>query len=84
MDDNAPDSSPSPLDCAIGQDLQERYESAMMRLKEEERAAVFLRVELGIAYAEIASVLNKPSSDAARMTVQRALVRLGEELGHEI
>jgi len=84
MDDDAPDSSPSPLDCVIGQDLQERYESAMRRLNEEQRAAVFLRVELKISYAEIASVLGKPSPDAARMAVQRSLVRLGEELGHEI
>lgn len=84
MDADAADSSPSPLDCAIGKDLRERYENAMMRLTDEERAAVFLRVELKISYAEIASVLGKPSPDAARMAVQRALVRLGEELGHEI
>ena len=84
VDDNVPDLGPSPLDRLIGQDLRERYESAMTRLNEEEQAAVFLRIELRIAYAEIASVLGKPSPDAARMTVQRAIGRLGEELGHEV
>ena len=84
LDGNEPDCSPSPLERSIGQDLQQQYETAMMRLKEEERAAVFLRVELKIDYAEIASVLSKPSSDAARMTVQRALVRLAEEISDEI
>jgi DNA-directed RNA polymerase specialized sigma24 family protein len=74
------DTAPSPLDQTVGQDLQEQYESAMMQLKEDDRAAVFLRVELKIGYEEIADVLNKPSLDAARMTVQRALVRLAEEM----
>lgn len=83
-DDNVPDLGPSPLDLVIGQDQRERYESAMNRLNEEEQTAIFLRIELRIAYAEIASVLNKPSTDAARMAVKRAIGRLGEELGHEL
>ena len=84
LDGNEPDSSPSPLDRAIGHDLQQQYESAMMRLREDDRAAVFLRIELKVDYTEIASVLNKPSTDAARMSVQRALVRLAEEMSDEI
>lgn len=81
---NEADTAPSPLDRTIGLDLREQYESAMMQLKEDDRAAVFLRVELKMGYAEIAGVLNKPSPDAARMTVQRALVRLAEGMQDEI
>jgi RNA polymerase sigma factor (sigma-70 family) len=80
---NETDTAPSPLDQTIGLDLREQYERAMMRLTENDRAAVFLRVELKMGYAEIAGVLNKPSTDAARMAVQRALVRLAEGMHDE-
>ena len=38
------------------------------------------RVELGLSYAEIADLLEKPSANAARMAVVRALVRLAAEM----
>ena len=38
------------------------------------------RVEFGLSFAEVAEVLGKPSPDAARMAVVRALVRLAEEM----
>ena len=38
------------------------------------------RIEMGCSYAEIAELMNKPSADAARMTVSRALLRLAEEM----
>jgi O6-methylguanine-DNA--protein-cysteine methyltransferase len=37
---------------------------------------VIARIELGQTYAEIASALGKPSTEAARMAVNRALARL--------
>ena len=46
------------------------------------REAVIARVEMGLGYAEIARHLDKPSADAARMAVSRALVRLAREMGH--
>jgi RNA polymerase sigma-70 factor (ECF subfamily) len=68
----------SPLESAIlTQDL-ERYDAAMEQLEEEERAAVMLRLELGYAYAEIAQALQKPSEDAARMAVSRAILKLAK------
>ena len=54
-----------------------------MKLKEDERAAVFLRVELELSYKEIAAAMNKSSDDAARMAVGRALIRLAEEMRDE-
>jgi len=74
----------SPLEDAIGIETFERYERALMRLKPEEREAIIGRVELGNSYEELASSLEKPSADAARMTVTRALVRLAEEMDHEV
>jgi RNA polymerase sigma-70 factor (ECF subfamily) len=55
-------------------------ETALAKLSDDARAAVVARVELGLSYAEIATVLDKPSADAARMVVARALIRLAQEM----
>lgn len=83
LDDQVEDALLSPLDRTIGQKAVDSYETALTRLKEEERQAVVARIELGCSYDEIAEALGKPSPDAARMTVSRALVRLAKEMGHE-
>jgi RNA polymerase sigma-70 factor (ECF subfamily) len=74
------DRSPSPLEALIGRDAVARYERALSRLPELEREAVIARVELRLSYAEIAAALDKPSPDAARMMVSRALLRLAKEM----
>ena len=56
------------------------YEQALARLSPEQREAVILRLEFGFGWAEIAGALDKPSADAARMLVSRALVELAREL----
>ena len=75
-----PASGPSPLEESIGSEAAERYEAALGRLKAEDREAVILRIELDFTYDEIASALDKPSPDAARMAVGRALARLAREM----
>jgi len=70
----------SPLEAAIGSQTLERYEAALSRLTEEDREAVVTRVEFGFSYAEVAETLGKPSADAARMAVVRALVKLAKEM----
>ncbi len=79
----ATDRAPSPLEEAIGRDTLERYEQALARLRPEDREAVVARVEMAGGYQELAGVLGKPSADAARVAVARALVRLAKEMGHE-
>jgi RNA polymerase sigma-70 factor (ECF subfamily) len=73
-------SEPSPLELAIGTEALERYEAALARLKPEEQQAIITRIEMSLSYAEIAEALGKPSPDAARMAVSRAIVRLAEEM----
>jgi len=82
IDDEAEhaDSSASPLDEAIGKQAVERYEAALQQLTPDERELIIARVELQQSYAQIAAAHGKPSSDAARMAVTRALVRLAEEM----
>ena len=71
---------PSPLELAIGQETAERYERALATLRSSDRDAVVARIELGCTYAEIAEMLGKSSTNAARMAVERAIVRLMEEM----
>ena len=72
-----------PLESAIGIEALERYEAALARLRPEEREAIVARVEMDGSYQEVAQALGKPSADAARMAVSRALLRLAEEMSRE-
>lgn len=74
--DDIPSPGLSPLEEAVGTEVFERYEQALDELSEPEREAVIARLELGCSYQEIALLLEKPSPDAARMTVARALAKL--------
>jgi len=70
----------SPLDLAIGSQTLERYDAALARLTSGDRDAIVARFEFGLSYAEVAETLDKPSADAARMAVVRAVERLAEEM----
>jgi RNA polymerase sigma-70 factor (ECF subfamily) len=76
--ENLPSRELSPLEYAVGSEVFARYDAALDELQEPEREAVIARIELGCSYQEIAVLLEKPTADAARMTVARALGRLAE------
>jgi len=80
LDAAHPDEGPSPLETAIGREGLECYEHALAALRPIDREAVIARLELGFTYEEVAKLLGKPSANAARMAVERALVRLVNEL----
>ena len=80
---NEEDPGPSPLENAVGQEIAERYEAAFNRLKPDDQQAIVMRLELGYSYHEVAEALEKPSADAARMAVSRALLRLAREMEDE-
>jgi len=77
------DPAASPLEEAIGADALRRYEQALKRLRDDERELVLMRLEMGVSYRELASLFGKPSEDAARMAVSRALLRLATEMDDE-
>jgi RNA polymerase sigma-70 factor (ECF subfamily) len=71
---------PSPLEAAVGRETLDVYEAALERLKDTDREAAIMRIELGFDYAEIMEALGKPTIAATQMAVRRALVRLAEEM----
>ena len=80
LDVEIADAVASPLEEAVGREAVERYDRALARLRPEDREAVIAKMELDCSYAELARALGKPSADAARMAVGRALLRLAEEM----
>jgi RNA polymerase sigma factor (sigma-70 family) len=80
LDSQITDVAPSPLERAIGVEAVDRYEAALARLRPEEREAIVGRIELGLTHQELAEVLDKPTANAARMAVERAVKRLAQEM----
>lgn len=77
-----PDPEPTPIEHAIGADLMSRYEAGIARLDEGDRQLLHLRIELDFDYDEIAAMTQRPSRNATRMAVQRALSRLADVMVH--
>ncbi len=83
LDSGWQDTGLSPLEAAIGAEAVARYDTSLRRLSEEDREAIVARVELGLTFAEVADATGRPSANAARMAVTRALVRLAEAMKDE-
>ena len=64
----------------VGSSLLDRYDAALAHLGRADRDAIILRIELGLPWADLTTLLNKPSAPAARIAVSRALVRLAREM----
>jgi RNA polymerase sigma-70 factor, ECF subfamily len=82
-DSQYPDSGPSPLEQVIGHEAFERYEAALATLKPGDREAIVARVELQQSYEEVAIALEKPSANAARVAVARAVKNLVKAMAED-
>ena len=77
------DPRPSPLEETVGREVVARYEEALKRLSPDDREVIVARIEMNLDYKEVAESLGRPSPDAARVAVGRALVRLAQEMRRE-
>lgn len=77
-----PDSAPSPIEEVIGRETMERFEAALSQLSAADRDCIMARIELNLSYQDIADLLGKPSPDAARVAVGRALARLAKKMAN--
>jgi RNA polymerase sigma-70 factor (ECF subfamily) len=80
LTDDLHQSTPSPFELAVGREAFDRYEAALATLKPDEREAVIARLEMDLSYKAIAIELGKPSAEAARKMVERALARLADRM----
>jgi RNA polymerase sigma factor (sigma-70 family) len=84
LDDRHIDRAAGPLEAAIGNENIERYEAALQGLKPADRELVVGRLELQLSYEQLAAATGKPSANAARVAVIRAVCRLVEDIkGHD-
>jgi RNA polymerase sigma-70 factor (ECF subfamily) len=80
QDDDHRDEGPTPLELVMSVNERERYLKALNGLRTEDRDAIIGRVELGYSYEQLATALGKPSAEAARLAVRRAIVRLANAM----
>jgi RNA polymerase sigma-70 factor (ECF subfamily) len=71
------DPAPSPLDCAVGAELDARYRAALARLTRGDRELVVAHVELEYTHEQLGCMTGR-SPHAARMALRRAIGRLAE------
>jgi RNA polymerase sigma-70 factor (ECF subfamily) len=77
---NVSDHGASPFDAALDADRDRKYKAALATLSEEERLLVVARVELGYNYEQLALVSNRATSEAARLAVRRAVLKVAQRM----
>src|SRR5690349_6787779 len=71
---------PSPLDLAADAEQRLRFEAGVQRLAPRDQELVFLRVELGCSYDEMAAMIGG-TANAIRVATRRAMLRLAKLIG---
>jgi RNA polymerase sigma factor (sigma-70 family) len=66
----------SPFDLAVTRENRELFDAAMKQLTPADQELIFLRLELGCDYAEVAAMVGRESVGAVRMACRRAMLRL--------
>ena len=75
-----PDVRPSPREEVLRREQMEHYERALDAMPVGDQVVIMARLEDGLSYQQIALELGKPSRDAARMAVSRAVARLAQHM----
>jgi len=73
LSDQLPGRDQDPVDEVISREQRERYDLAVLRLPLDQQEAFLMRMEMDCSYAEIAAAVGRPSAEAARMLVRRAI-----------
>ena len=75
-----PGQDPSPFDQAVLGERERHYKLTLETLTEEERHLIVGRLELGYNYEQLALITNRPTPEAARLAVRRAVTKLAERM----
>ena len=81
LDEELPDRQQSPLDLTLDKDKVRVYRAALLTLPADDRIAIVMRLERGASYEAIAGRLGKPTPNAARVAVARAMFKLAKAMG---
>jgi RNA polymerase sigma-70 factor (ECF subfamily) len=72
-------SADTPFEETVKREEKDRYERGLQRLSPRNQDLIFLRLELGYGYDEIARILGS-TPNAVRVATRRAMVRLAREM----
>ncbi len=70
----------SPMEEAIEKEKLESVITARSKLSEEDQALLHARLDLDLGFSDVALLFGKPSPDAARVAVKRAIGRLVKKM----
>jgi RNA polymerase sigma-70 factor (ECF subfamily) len=73
----------STLEDLVGRETMSRYEAALSRLRPADREAIVAKIELDCSLEELAKALGRPSPEAARKAITRAILRLAREMASD-
>ena len=80
LDEQLPALDRDPLEEVIGLQEVDRYNLALLQLPADQMEAFLMRIEMDFSYRGIADAMGRPSADAARMLVRRAIRAMAEAL----
>lgn len=80
LDLELPSDQSDPLQDAIASEVLAAYRAALEQLTQDEQDLIILSIEMGFSHADVAEAMGRPSANAARMAVARALARLVERM----
>ena len=80
---DTPDRGPTPHDVIAAQETVARYRRALATLRPNYRALVQAHIERDWTHEQIARMFGKPSVNAARVALGRAIARLLKAMARE-
>ena len=80
LDERLPARDRDPLEAVISREQIERYDIALLQLPADQLEAFLMRIEMDCSYQEIADAMGRPTADAARSLVRRAIRALAATL----
>jgi len=78
-----PATDQSPYEQVMDAERQQKYKQTLATMTEDEQALIVGRIELGYTYEQIAVMSRRPTVEAARMAVRRAVVKLAKRMSRE-
>jgi RNA polymerase sigma factor (sigma-70 family) len=75
-----PSKEPSPYAEAVAGEQELRYKKVLSTLSREEQRLIVGRLELEYNYEQLAVISNRPTAEAARLAVRRAVIKLATRL----
>jgi RNA polymerase sigma-70 factor (ECF subfamily) len=75
-----PELARDPLEQLISREAMARYDEALAQLPADQQEAFIMRIEMDCGFRDIAEALGRPSAEAARMLVRRAIQTLARLL----